>query len=73
MGRACLATLGSKGERYTRLGQDKTNKGAAKRQAPDSGTESSDAAMGTALRTVYQKTVDEQIPDDLLDLLGKLQ
>jgi hypothetical protein len=28
--------------------------------------------MGTALRSVYQRTVEEQIPDDLLDLLGKL-
>lgn len=28
--------------------------------------------MGAALRTVYQKTVDEAIPADLLDLLGKL-
>ncbi|MBD8620291.1 MULTISPECIES: NepR family anti-sigma factor [unclassified Sphingomonas] len=28
--------------------------------------------MGSALRSVYQKTVDEAIPDDLLDLLGKL-
>lgn len=28
--------------------------------------------MGSALRTVYQKTVDETIPAELLDLLGKL-
>lgn len=31
-----------------------------------------DREMGTALRSVYQQTVEEQIPDDLLDLLGKL-
>lgn len=31
-----------------------------------------DRDMGAALRTVYQKTVDEEIPADLLDLLGKL-
>ncbi|WP_260598383.1 NepR family anti-sigma factor [Sphingomonas endolithica] len=31
-----------------------------------------DRDMGAALRTVYQKTVEEEIPDDLLDLLGKL-
>jgi len=31
-----------------------------------------DQQMGSALRSVYQKTVDETIPDDLLDLLGKL-
>ena len=28
--------------------------------------------VGTALRTVYQKTVDEDIPPEMLDLLGKL-
>lgn len=28
--------------------------------------------MGSALRSVYQRTVEEEIPDDLLDLLGKL-
>jgi hypothetical protein len=33
---------------------------------------SKDRDVGSALRTIYQKTVDETIPDDLLDLLGKL-
>ena len=28
--------------------------------------------MGSALRSVYQKTIDEKVPDDLLALLGKL-
>ncbi len=28
--------------------------------------------IGNALRTVYQRTVDEDVPSDLLDLLGKL-
>ena len=28
--------------------------------------------LGTALRTVYQRTVDEDIPPEMLDLLGKL-
>lgn len=31
-----------------------------------------DGAMGVALRSVYQQTVEERVPDDLLDLLGKL-
>lgn len=31
-----------------------------------------DAALGTALRSVYQKTVEERVPDEFLDLLGKL-
>jgi len=28
--------------------------------------------VGTALRSVYQRTVDEDIPPEFLDLLGKL-
>ena len=28
--------------------------------------------LGTALRSAYQRTVEETIPSDLLDLLGKL-
>lgn len=31
-----------------------------------------DRQMGSALRSVYQRTVEEAIPEDLLDLLGKL-
>ena len=30
------------------------------------------ADVGSALRSAYQRTVEEQIPPDLLDLLGKL-
>ena len=36
------------------------------------GIPNKDQQMGSALRSVYQKTVDEAVPDDLLDLLGKL-
>ena len=32
----------------------------------------SDGDVGGALRSIYQRTVDERIPPDLLDLLGKL-
>lgn len=31
-----------------------------------------DRDMGAALRTVYQRTVEEAIPPEMLDLLGKL-
>ena len=34
--------------------------------------QSKDRDMGAALRSVYQKTVEETVPADLLDLLGKL-
>ena len=33
---------------------------------------SKDRDMGAALRSVYQKTVEESVPDEMLDLLGKL-
>jgi len=32
----------------------------------------SSAEVGSALRSIYQRTVSEDIPPDLLDLLGKL-
>jgi hypothetical protein len=35
-------------------------------------THSKDRDMGSALRSVWQKTVEEKVPDDMLDLLGKL-
>jgi len=28
--------------------------------------------MGAALRSAYQRTVDESVPDEMLDLLNKL-
>ena len=28
--------------------------------------------LGNALRTAYQRTIDEDIPPEMLDLLGKL-
>ena len=28
--------------------------------------------VGNALRSIYQKTVDEAVPSEMLDLLGKL-
>jgi hypothetical protein len=41
-----------------------------KKPRPKRGTESDD--LGRALRTVYDETVREDVPDDFLDLLGKL-
>lgn len=43
---------------------DKPQQGAA--------AQSKNRDMGAALRSVYQKTVEESVPDDLLSLLGKL-
>lgn len=51
---------------------DKTQKPDMTRKTSGKKVHSKDQDMGAALRSVYQKTIDEAIPDDLLDLLGKL-
>ena len=63
------------------MGQDKNDTAPVTGQSR-SGTDSAapaaqsaadrDRDMGSALRSVYEKTVSEKVPDDLLDLLGKL-
>lgn len=32
-----------------------------------------DSSVGNALRSVYEKAVEESIPQEMLDLLGKLK
>lgn len=34
--------------------------------------QSKDRDMGAALRSIYQKTIDESVPDEMLSLLNKL-
>ena len=48
---------------------EKTDRKPSPRKAA---TKPHDAALGTALRSVYQKTVEERVPDEFLELLGKL-
>lgn len=43
-----------------------TAAGGSKKKRPDN------PELGTALRTVYQRTIEEDIPPEMLDLLGKL-
>jgi hypothetical protein len=40
--------------------------------APPAAKRLSEPQMGQALRSVYQKTVEEAVPDEFLDLLSKL-
>jgi hypothetical protein len=40
--------------------------------APSKQKRPEDPQMGQALRSVYQKTVEEAVPDEMLDLLSKL-
>lgn len=39
-------------------------------KAPKNGAE--DPQVGAALRSVYQRAVEEDVPDEMLDLLSKL-
>ena len=54
-----------------RSGDQSSKQPAAKAEA-GAKVHSKDRDMGAALRTVYQKTVEEAIPSEMLDLLGKL-
>lgn len=51
-------------------GQDEAKDKKTKRPAGTKPRDSRD--MGSALRSVYQRTVEEDVPDEFLDLLGKL-
>lgn len=42
------------------------------RKKASASVQSKDRDMGSALRSVYQKTIEEEIPDEMLSLLGKL-
>jgi len=56
------------------LSDGNKNKRSAKGSRESGGDDkASDRDVGHALRSVYAKTVSEEIPPDLLDLLGKLR
>jgi len=67
--RSCPANTGCSGGTILRSGDESSKKPRATKAAK---VHSKDRDMGAALRTVYQKTVDEAIPPEMLDLLGKL-
>jgi hypothetical protein len=41
-------------------------------QQPRARRKRADTPVGSALRSAYQQTVDEDVPAEMLDLLGKL-
>lgn len=56
------------------LSDGSKNKRGAKGSTESGGDgKASDRDVGHALRSVYSKTVSEEIPAELLDLLGKLR
>ena len=46
--------------------------GATRKTRPGSGSGKEDAQVSQALKTVYQRAIDEDIPLEMLDLLRKL-
>jgi len=65
------------------LAVEKEEKDRRRKPAKSNATETDDARrsgkkrpatpeVGVALRSVYQRTIDEDIPAEMLDLLGKL-
>jgi hypothetical protein len=65
-----IAGRGVQGE--SALSSEKTQKPEMTSKTAGKKVHSKDQDMGTALRTAFQKTVDEGIPPEMLDLLGKL-
>lgn len=59
-------------DRRPRLDHHGDNDSPASKAPPRRKRRSDSPEIGGALRSVYQQTVDETIPPDLLDLLGKL-
>ena len=54
------------------LSDKKSTRRSAKEPADNGGEGNGDRDVGHALRSVYSKAVSEDIPPELLDLLGKL-
>lgn len=54
------------------LSDEKKTKRSATDPAAKGGGTPADRDVGHALRSVYAKTVSEDVPSELLDLLGKL-
>jgi hypothetical protein len=54
------------------LSEDKKIKRKSEARAADGVSGKPDRDVGHALRSVYSNTVNEEIPSELLDLLGKL-
>ncbi|PAX08695.1 hypothetical protein CKY28_04820 [Sphingomonas lenta] len=58
--------------------EDKPAKAPARKASPartrkhGDGHEAKEREMGDALRSVYDRTVQEEVPDEFLDLLSKL-
>lgn len=52
--------------------KEEVRSGSKRRPAPDKPATLDDSEVGSVLRSVYQQTINEDIPAEMLDLLKKL-
>jgi hypothetical protein len=56
-----------------KLDQDGAPRASAKQgKSKDKSPAGKNPAVGEALRSIYQRTIDESVPQEMIDLLGKL-
>lgn len=65
------SVLGAKDQQKAVPRPDKSAR-SAKLTGRKTSTATTDGSVGNALRSVYQQTVNEDVPREFLDLLGKL-
>lgn len=74
-GNALIVEEDENGERRPKTGNPPTassQQAGAQQERRKKKSRSQDTELGSALRTVYRETIEEQIPQEMLDLLGKL-
>lgn len=54
------------------IGASEKKRAPAKKEPDKKGTKQRASDVGRALRSAYDETLREDVPDDFLDLLGKL-
>ena len=59
-------------KKRSRTGEEELEKGSESLGASKKPRKSRSSDLGRALRSVYDDTLRESVPDDFLDLLGKL-
>ena len=73
-GNLAAAEKQTEGKEAEQIGKDRrpTADGTVKPRRRSGKTDAGDAQVGKVLRSVYQQTVDEAVPPEMLDLLNKL-
>lgn len=64
--------MASVGKNLRKPGVKKSDSVSAVSGDADASNEADSADIGDALRSAYEETVSEDIPEEMLDLLGKL-